>query len=159
MLFLHNCDSQKDFDTVFREDGFLRLALRLKEEGIGAPIIKGPNTVNDVIYLLLSAAVAKYGLQRKPPLTKVVIGLDTRIGGREFSCLVTSLFLAYDYTVYLFDEPCPYPSVAYAVPKLRADIGVFISASHNDFRYNGYKLTCQNGSPKQPLPIPRPNST
>ena len=33
VLFLHNCDSQKDFDTDFREDGFLRLALRLKEEG------------------------------------------------------------------------------------------------------------------------------
>ena len=33
VLLLHNCDSQKDFDTVFREDGFLRLALRLKEEG------------------------------------------------------------------------------------------------------------------------------
>ena len=33
VLFLHNCDSQKDFDTVFREEGFLGLALRLKAEG------------------------------------------------------------------------------------------------------------------------------
>lgn len=33
VLFLHNCDSQKDFDTVFREKGFLGLALRLKAEG------------------------------------------------------------------------------------------------------------------------------
>ncbi|MGC9468589.1 MAG: aldo/keto reductase [Anaerolineae bacterium] len=33
VLVLHNCDSQKDFDIVFREDGFLGLALRLKEEG------------------------------------------------------------------------------------------------------------------------------
>ncbi|MBU0717760.1 MAG: hypothetical protein KJ749_05875, partial [Planctomycetes bacterium] len=31
-----------------------------------------------------------------------------------------------------------------------ADVGVFISASHNDFRYNGYKLSCQNGSQFDP---------
>jgi hypothetical protein len=34
VLVLHNSDSQKDFDRVFREDGFLGLALRLKEEGL-----------------------------------------------------------------------------------------------------------------------------
>jgi len=33
VLVLHNCGSQKDFDTVFRDDGFLGLASRLKEEG------------------------------------------------------------------------------------------------------------------------------
>jgi hypothetical protein len=34
VLMLHNCDSQKDFDRVFRAGGFLGLALRLKEEGL-----------------------------------------------------------------------------------------------------------------------------
>ena len=33
VLFLHNCDSQKDFDRLFRENGPLGLALHLKEEG------------------------------------------------------------------------------------------------------------------------------
>jgi len=75
-----------------------------------------------------------------------VVGFDSRIRGGDFARLIASLFLAYDYTVYLFDEACMYPSVTFAVPMLRADIGVFISASHNDFRYNGYKLSCQNGS-------------
>ncbi len=124
--------------------------LRLKEEGIHAPIIKGPNTINDVVYLLTSAGVAKYGLQRRPPLRKVVIGFDSRIRGADFARLIASLFLAYDYTVYVFDEACLYPSVTYAVPTLKADIGVFISASHNDLRYNGYKLSCQNGSQFDP---------
>ncbi len=120
--------------------------LRLKQEGIHASIIKGPNTINDVIYLLTSAGVAQYGLHRSPPFAKVVIGYDSRIRGADFARLIASLFLAYDYTVYLFDDACMYPSVTFAVPTLRADIGVFISASHNDFRYNGYKLSCQNGS-------------
>jgi predicted aldo/keto reductase-like oxidoreductase len=32
-LILHNCDRQNDFDVLFRENGPLGLALRLKEEG------------------------------------------------------------------------------------------------------------------------------
>jgi phosphomannomutase len=124
--------------------------LRLKQEGIHAPIIKGPNTINDVIYLLTSAGTAKFGVERQPPLSKVVIGFDSRIRGADFARLIATLFLAYDYTVYLFDEACLYPSVTYAVPTLKADVGVFISASHNDLRYNGYKLSCQNGSQFDP---------
>jgi len=124
--------------------------LRLKHEGIHAPILKGPNTINDVIYLLTSAGVAKFGKARKPQFSKIVIGFDSRVRGVDFARLIASLFLAYDYTVYLFDEACLYPSVTFAVPTLKADVGVFISASHNDFRYNGYKLSCQNGSQFDP---------
>jgi len=124
--------------------------LRLKEEGIHAPIIKGPNTINDVTLLLTSAGVAQFGLARKPALKSVVVGFDSRIRGADFARLIARLFLAYGYTVYLFDEACLYPSVTFAVPMLKADIGVFISASHNDFRYNGFKLSCQNGSQFDP---------
>ncbi|MCH7591682.1 MAG: hypothetical protein IH989_02725 [Planctomycetes bacterium] len=126
------------------------VVLKLKKEGIHASIIKGPNTINDVIYLLTSAGVAKYGLQRKPRLRRVVIGFDSRVCGQDFAGAIASLFLAYDYTVFLFDEACLYPSVTYAVPTLKADAGIFISASHNDFRYNGFKLSCQNGSQFDP---------
>lgn len=126
------------------------VVLRLKKEGIFAPIIKGPNTINDVILRLTSAGVAQYGRQRRPRLEKVVIGFDSRVRGGDFARIIAELFLAYDYTVYLFDEACMYPSVTYAVPRLKADVGVFISASHNDFRYNGYKLSCQNGSQFDP---------
>ncbi len=124
--------------------------LRLKNEGIHASIIKGPNTINDVVLLLTSAGVARFGCARKPPLRKIVIGFDSRVRGGDFARMIASLFLAYDFTVYLFDEACMYPSVTFAVPTLKADIGVFISASHNDFRYNGYKLSCWNGSQFDP---------
>lgn len=126
------------------------VVLQLKEKGVHAPIVKGPNTINDVVYLLTSAGVARFGKERTPSLEKIVIGYDSRVLGRDFAKLIAELFLAYDYTVYLFDEACLYPSVTYAVPRLRADVGVFISASHNDFRYNGYKLSCANGSQFDP---------
>ena len=126
------------------------VVLQLKEKGVDAPIVKGPNTINNVIYLLTSAGTAKFGRERTPALSKAVIGFDSRVRGADFARLIARLFLAYDYTVFLFDEACLYPSVTFAIPTLKADMGVFISASHNDFRYNGYKLSCMNGSQFDP---------
>ncbi|MHC4618493.1 MAG: phosphohexomutase domain-containing protein [Planctomycetota bacterium] len=126
--------------------------IRLKEEGIDAPILKGPNTINDLVFLLTSVGVAKFGKDQKPPFEKVVIGYDSRIGGHDLAAIVAQLFLAYDYAVYFFDAPCPYPEVTFAIPNesVKADVGILISASHNDYRYNGYKLSCSNGSQFDP---------
>jgi len=125
---------------------------QLKEIGLDAPIIKGPNIINDIVLLLTSAGVAKFGKEQTPPYQKVVIGYDSRIRGCDFAAIVAQLFLAYDYTVYFFDEPCPYPEVTFAIPYsgIKADLGILISASHNDYRYNGYKLSCSNGSQFDP---------
>ena len=38
--------------------------IKLKEEGLDAPIIKGPNTLNDLVLLITSAGVAKFGKER-----------------------------------------------------------------------------------------------
>lgn len=127
---------------------------RLKDEGFNASILKGPNTINELLLLLTSAGVAAFGKDQTPAFSKVVIGCDCRIRGMDLAQIVAELFLANGYTVYFFDEPVPYPEVTFAIPDalIRADVGIFISASHNDYRYNGYKLSCGNGSqfdPKQ----------
>lgn len=129
-----------------------RSIVRLKTKGIDAPILKGPNTINDLVFLLTSAGVAKYGRDRTPRFRKAVIGYDSRVGGQSLARLIARLFLKEGYTVYLFDEPCPYPEVTFAVPyaEIKADVGILISASHNDYRYNGYKLSCGNGSQFDP---------
>lgn len=126
--------------------------IKLKEEGLDTDILKGPNTMNDLVILLTSAGVAKFGKDQPKPLQKVVVGYDSRVRGQDFAALVTQLFLAYGYTLYLFDAPCAYPEVTFAIPheSIKADIGVLISASHNDYRYNGYKLSCSNGSQFDP---------
>ncbi len=126
--------------------------VRLKKEDIGASILKGPNTINDLVFSLTTAGVARYGEAQSPKLERVVIGYDSRIRGFEFARIVAQVFLGYGYTVYFFDAPCPYPEVTYAIPhkRIKADIGVLISASHNDYRYNGYKLSCSNGSQFDP---------
>jgi len=126
--------------------------IRLKDKGIDAPILKGQNMINDLVFLLTSVGVARFGKDQQPPLKKVVIGYDSRIRGYDLAALVAQLFLAYDYTVYFFDAPCPYPEATFAIPHklVKADVGILISASHNDYRYNGYKLSCGNGSQFDP---------
>ena len=126
--------------------------IQLKDEGLNAPILKGPNTINDLVFLLTSVGVAQFGKDQDPPFKKVVVGYDSRIRGYDLAALVAQLFLAYDYTVYFFDAPCPYPEVTFAIPYklIKADVGILISASHNDYRYNGYKLSCCNGSQFDP---------
>ncbi|MFH1741821.1 MAG: hypothetical protein ABIH23_22685 [bacterium] len=126
--------------------------VHLKEQGIGAPVLKGPNTINDLVLLLTSAGVAKFGKSQSESFTKVVIGYDSRVRGYDFASIIAQLFLAYEYTVYIFDEACPYPEVTFAIPheSIKADLGILISASHNDYRYNGFKLSCSNGSQFDP---------
>ncbi len=121
---------------------------RLKEEGLDAPILKGPNTINNIVLLLTSAGVAQFG--RDKGFSKIVIGYDSRVRGADFAKAIAELFLAYDFTVYLFDEACPFPEVTFAIPHVKADMGILLSASHNDYRYNGYKLCSGNGSQFDP---------
>jgi phosphoglucomutase len=116
----------------------------LRDQGIQAPILRGPNTINDVVLLQKSAGVAKFANSKG--FKSLVIGYDTRIRGREFAASIAGLFIAYGIKVYMFDEPVPYPELCFAIPTLKADMGILLSASHNDRRYNGYKLTSGNGS-------------
>ena len=127
---------------------------KMKTEGLDARILKGPGTLNNVVLLRTSAGVAKFGKEGGRDFDRIVLGYDSRVRGGDFARIIAELFLGYGYTVYLFDEPCPYPMVTYAIPSemIKAHIGILISASHNDYRYNGYKLSCGNGSqfdPKQ----------
>ncbi|MEK7253962.1 MAG: hypothetical protein AAB316_04405, partial [Bacteroidota bacterium] len=122
--------------------------VQMKEDGLDVPILKGPNTINNIVLLLTSAGVAKFG--REKGFDKIVIGYDSRVRGGDFARVIAEEFLAYGFTVYLFDEACPFPEVTFAIPHVKAQMGILLSASHNDYRYNGYKLCCGNGSQFDP---------
>ncbi|KPJ57131.1 hypothetical protein AMJ49_02415 [Parcubacteria bacterium DG_74_2] len=126
--------------ATFTEEELRKLAL----EGINTKILKGPNTINEIVFLLVSAGVANYAAKKN--LTSIVIGYDSRIKGEVFAQLIAKIFLAKELKVYLFDEASPYPEVNFAVPFLKADLGITISASHNDKRYNGYKISSNTGA-------------
>lgn len=130
--------------------GFDRESIRqLQQEGLDAPILKGPATINNLVLLQYSYGVARFLADQAggtDPRPAVVVGHDSRIRGQDLAEAIAGVFLEQDIKVYLFDEAVPYPEVTFAIPTLGADIGTFISASHNDYRYNGYKLSGPHGA-------------
>jgi len=75
---------------------------------------------------------------------RVVIGKDTRLSGYTIEPALVAGFTTMGMDVFLFG-PIPTPGVAYLTRTLRADIGVMISASHNQFADNGIKLFRPDG--------------
>lgn len=75
---------------------------------------------------------------------RVVIGKDTRLSGYMIEPALVAGFTSMGMDVFLFG-PIPTPAVAFLTRSLRADIGVMISASHNEFEDNGIKLFGPDG--------------
>lgn len=76
-----------------------------------------------------------------------VIGFDCRFGGKLFSETVAKVFANRGIKVYLAENFVSTPAVSLGALKLKADIGVVITASHNPPDYNGYKLKGAHGGP------------
>ncbi len=75
---------------------------------------------------------------------QVVIGKDTRLSGYMIEPALTAGFISVGMDVILVG-PLPTPGVAMLTRRLRADLGVMISASHNPFEDNGIKLFGPDG--------------
>jgi phosphoglucosamine mutase len=75
---------------------------------------------------------------------RVVIGKDTRLSGYMIEPALMSGFVSMGMDVVLVG-PMPTPAVAMLTRSLRADVGVMISASHNQFEDNGIKLFGPDG--------------
>ena len=89
-------------------------------------------------------AAATYFRRSDPRRHLVVIGKDTRLSGYMLEPALTAGFTAKGMDVVLFG-PLPTPGVAMLTRSLRADLGVMISASHNNYQDNGIKLFGPDG--------------
>lgn len=81
---------------------------------------------------------SKKNLKSKNP--KVVIGFDTRFLSDLFAKSAAEIFVANDIKTILSDSFVPAPVLSNAVVSREADIGIMITASHNPYKYNGYKI-------------------
>lgn len=70
---------------------------------------------------------------------KVVIGKDTRLSGYMFESALEAGFVSAGFDV-LMTGPLPTPGIAFLTQKFGADMGVVISASHNQYFDNGIKF-------------------
>lgn len=75
---------------------------------------------------------------------RVVIGKDTRSSGYMLESAVASGLMSSGANI-LFLGPLPTPSVAFITRTMRADLGIVISASHNNYKDNGLKFFDSQG--------------
>ena len=79
----------------------------------------------------------KVGSNRKPC---VVLGYDTRFLSDKFAQAAAEVFGLNGVSIYFSDRIISTPILSYAVLEKRADLGIMITASHNPYYYNGYKI-------------------
>jgi phosphoglucosamine mutase len=75
---------------------------------------------------------------------RVVIGKDTRLSSYMIENALTAGFLSVGMDV-LLTGPIPTPGIAMLTRSMRCDLGVMISASHNQYADNGIKLFGPDG--------------
>lgn len=76
---------------------------------------------------------------------KVIIGKDTRVSGYMLESSLEAGLSAAGVDVRLLG-PMPTPAIAYLTQTLRANAGIVISASHNQYEDNGIKFFLADGS-------------
>jgi len=70
----------------------------------------------------------------------VALGYDTRFLSERFAQAAAEIFRLNGINVYFSDRIIPTPILSYAVLERKADLGIMITASHNPYYYNGYKI-------------------
>ena len=70
---------------------------------------------------------------------KILIGKDTRRSGYMIENAIVSGLTSIGYDV-IEVGPMPTPAIAFITQNMRCDAGIMISASHNSFEDNGFKL-------------------
>ena len=112
-------------------------------------IIAREYTVENVIRVATATAL---WMQRNDMKTAVV-GHDCRFAGELFAETTARVFADHDIKVKLAKGFVSTPMVSLGVVKLKADLGIVITASHNPPDYNGFKLKSALGGPTLPKDI------
>ena len=80
----------------------------------------------------------------------IVIGYDTRFLGKEFAHTAAEIFGSEGIKVMITDTFVTTPTVSLLSRDFNLAYGVMITASHNPFKYNGYKLKDSFGGSMNP---------
>lgn len=126
----------------------MKTAIKFGTDGWRA-IIAQDYTVTNVERV--AEATAKWMQKRK--MSKVVIGYDTRFGGKMFAEIAARVFGNFNIKIFLSPDFVSTPMVSLGVVETGSDLGVVITASHNPPSYNGYKLKSSFGGPSVPSDI------
>ena len=100
--------------------------------------ITGENAFN------FGRAAAHHFQSRRNKTPLIIVGKDTRLSCYMLEQAISAGICSQGGQVIL-TGPLPAPALAFVTTSMRADAGVMISASHNDYKDNGIKIFDANG--------------
>jgi len=98
----------------------------------------------------VALATARVYKKHKNIRNGIVIGYDSRFMSKEFAEKVAEVLGNQKIKVIISDKISSTPMVSLMTKKLNAAAGIVITASHNPYKYNGYKIKGNFGGPAFP---------
>ncbi|MCD8098167.1 MAG: phospho-sugar mutase [Lachnospiraceae bacterium] len=133
-------DDEASIEDVFYRD------LAFGTGGLRGVIGTGTNRMNVYTVAKASQGLSDYVKKHFPENErKIAVSFDSRIKPDRFAQVASDVFAANGIRVAVYKELMPTPCLSYAVRALSCAAGVMITASHNPFRYNGYKVYGADG--------------
>ena len=77
----------------------------------------------------------------------ILIGYDTRFGSESFAQIAAETIAANGIPVYLSTKPAPTPVLSFNTKHYNHQAAIIITASHNSYKWNGFKLKLAYGGP------------
>ena len=123
---------------------------KMSEQGTPEFACIGSNNMNDLTVAKATLGLFKYCKEYcdKNSIAKpvLVIAYDVRHFSKHFCDLSASLWTKCGGEVYIFDGARSTPQLSYTVRRMKALAGVVITASHNPYFDNGYKVYFDDGA-------------
>jgi phosphoglucosamine mutase len=112
----------------------------------GTDGIRGPANIYPMLpeVIMKIAMIAGSITPSHGGIRRALIGKDTRMSGYMFENAIAAGLISVGFDVF-FVGPIPTPAVSFLTRSLRCDLGIMISASHNEYIDNGIKFFDKNG--------------
>jgi phosphomannomutase len=95
-------------------------------------------------------AVAEYVVARGEQAKGVVIAYDRRFASEYFAAAAAEVVLAYDIPIAFASQPVPTQMSSFEVVQRKSAAGIVITASHNPWTDNGFKIKSPTGAAASP---------
>ena len=138
----------KDNDKEIKER-FIKL-LEFGTAGLRGIIGAGINRMNKYVVGLATQGLSEVVKEKGGEKRGVVIAYDSRKNSDVFALETAKVLAANGIKAYLFESLRPVPELSFAIRELKTIAGVVITASHNPYKYNGYKAYWEDGSQLPP---------
>lgn len=131
------------------KERFVKL-LEFGTAGLRGIIGAGINRMNKYVVGLATQGLSEVVKSAGGEERGVVIAYDSRKNSDIFALETAKVLAANGIKAYLFESLRPVPELSFAIRELKTIAGVVITASHNPYKYNGYKAYWEDGSQLPP---------